>query len=345
MSNHLFLKRLALGLLSLCLLLPCLLVAQTTTRATKQVTPTKHPFLWRIEGNGNQTFDVKSWLYGTMHLGDERLVTLPDSVEDARESADALYCELDMDQMQKQLQKVTRKMVLPRGQTLKDRLPPELYDRLSDYVAARGSRMMVIQRMQVWAVSINLAMMDAVKEKMTKSLDQLLYKDAKADDKEVGGLETMDEQLGAMTDMPEEDHIKLLEQLLDYMEDSAAKGISPLRKMQETYLAGDAQKLWTLANEAMGKDKELAKRFLKPMLTDRNVRMADRMAKMMQDHPNKSYFFAVGAMHYPSRNGILVLLRRKGYRIKRIDPPRKVNADSRPSTRKQQGRKLERVGR
>ncbi len=344
MSNHLFLKRLALGLLSLCLLLPCLLVAQTTTRATKQVTPTKHPFLWRIEGKGTQTLNVKSWLYGTMHLGDERLVTLPDSVEDARESVDALYCELDMDKMQKQQTKMLLKMLLPRGQTLKDRLSPELYDRLSDYVAERGSDIRGFRRMQVWAMSVNLAVLDAAKEKMTQSLDVLIYKDAKSDGKEVGGLETMDEQLGVLSGMPEKDHIKLLEKSLDYMEEQAAKGISPLRKMQETYLVGDGQKLWALANEAMGED-EVSKRFMKAMLTDRNVRMADRMEKKMQDHPDKSYFFAIGAMHYPGRNGILDLLRRKGYRIKRIDPPRKVNADSRPSTRKQQGRKLERVGR
>ena len=332
MSNSPFLKRLALGLLSVCLLLPCLLTAQTT-RATEQITPTKHPFLWRIEGKGDQTFNVKSWLYGTMHLGDERLVALPEAVEDALEAADALYCELDMDRMQKQLRKLMSKMVLPRGQTLKDRLSAELYDRLSDYVAERGSSMVMFKRMQVWAVSVNLAVIEAAKQKMTKSLDMMLYKDAKAEDKEVGGLETMDEQLGAMADMPEEDHIKMLEMSLDYMEKLTAKGISPLRRMQKIYLAGDGDKLWELAKEAMGADKELMNRFLKLMLTDRNVRMADRLAKMIQDNPEKCYFFAVGAMHYPGRDGMLDVLRRKGYRITRINPPRKVKADSRQGSR------------
>ncbi len=357
MSIHPILKRLILGLRSLSrllpglllpwlllpwLLLPSLLSAQATTQATRQITPTKHPFLWRIEGKGNQTLNVKSWLYGTMHLGDERLVTLPDSVEVARESVDALYCELDMDQIQKQAGKMMLKMRLPRGQTLRDQLTPELYERLSDYVTERGSNMLMFRRMRVWAVSVNLAVIEAAKQKMTQSLDVLIYKDAKSDDKEVGGLETMAEQLDALSDMSEKDHIKLLMKSLDYMEEQAAKGISPLRKMQKTYLAGDAQKLWALANEVMGED-EVSKRFMKAMLTDRNVRMADRMEKKMEDHPDKSYFFAIGAMHYPGRNGILDLLRRKGFRIKRINPPSKVNADSRPSTRKQRGRKLERV--
>jgi len=338
MSISPFLKRLARGLVPLCLLLG--LPAQ----ATKQVSGTKHPFLWRIDGKGEQTFKVKSWLFGTMHLGDERLVTLPASVDDARESSDALYCELEMDQMMKQQRKLMRKMLLPKGQTLKDRLPEKLYQRLSDYVVDHGSSMRAFRRMQVWAMNLNLALLDAMQEKMTKSLDMMIYKDAKADDKEVGGLETMDEQLAALADLPEEDHIKMLTESLEYMEKLAAKGVSPLRKMLEVYLTGDEAKLMAVANEAMG-DKELRKRFMKPMLDDRNVRMADRMAKMMKEHPQKSYFFAAGALHYPGKMGIVELLRRKGYRIQRIDAPKKVRTDSRPSSRKQAGRKLEKVGR
>ncbi len=352
MSITPFLRRLAQSLVPLCLfflpatLLPAtFLPAQATTQATRQVIGTEHPFLWRIDGKGEQTVGVKSWLFGTMHLGDERLMTLSDSVENALESVDALYCELEMDQMQKQQQKLVRKMLLPRGQTLRDHLPEKLYQQLSDYLADRGSGMRTFKRMQVWAVNLNLALIDAMKEKMTKSLDVMIYKDAKADDKEVGGLETMDEQLAAMAGMPEQDHIRMLSQSLDYMEKLAAKGVSPLRKMLEVYLSGDADRLMATATEAMGGDKELMQRFMKSMLFDRNVGMADRMAKMMTEHPQKSYFFAVGALHYPGKNGIVELLRRKGYRIQRIGAPKKARTDSRPSIPKQAGRKLEKVGR
>ena len=31
--------------------------------------------------------------------------------------------------------------------------------------------------------------------------------------------------------------------------------------------------------------------------------------------------FAVGALHFPRKDGILALLRKKGYRITRIQPP------------------------
>ena len=43
--------------------------------ATSQAT--KHPFLWRIDSLNGKPLAAKCWLYGTMHLGDRRLVTLP----------------------------------------------------------------------------------------------------------------------------------------------------------------------------------------------------------------------------------------------------------------------------
>ncbi|MHC4079447.1 MAG: TraB/GumN family protein, partial [Planctomycetota bacterium] len=306
---------------------------QPTTQptVTTQPTATKHPFLWRIESKGDQTFAVKSWLYGTMHTGDKRLVTLPDSVKHAWQSADAVYCEVKLDRSQKQREQTARRMLLPGGQTLRDRLPRYLYQRVSDYVRDHGFSMRAFDRVQVWAVSPHLDYIDCLQEKLTHRLDLMLYKDAKAAGKEVGGLETKDEQLGVRADTPEKDHIELLSHSLDYREKLATKGVSPTRRLLEAYLAGDEAGIMAQVHEAFGSSKDLLERFLKPSI-ERNVRMADRVARMMTKHPQRSYFFAVGALHCFGKDSVVELLRRKGYRITRIDPPKKVKADSRPSS-------------
>ncbi|MHC4514832.1 MAG: TraB/GumN family protein [Planctomycetota bacterium] len=313
--------------------LPALQTTQPTTQptVTTQPTATKHPFLWRIESKGDQTFAVKSWLYGTMHTGDKRLVTLPDSVKHAWQSADAVYCEVKLDRSQKQREQTARRMLLPGGQTLRDRLPRYLYQRVSDYVRDHGFSMRAFDRMQVWAVSMYLDQIDSIRAKMTYHLDLMLYLDAKAAGKEVGGLETKDEQLGVQADIPEKDHIELLSHSLDYKEKLAAKGVSPTRRLLEAYLAGDEARILAQLQEAHGKNKELGERFLKPSV-ERDVRMADRMARMMTKHPRKSYFFAVGALHCFGKDSVAELLRRRGYRITRIDPPRKAKVDSRPTS-------------
>ena len=64
------------------------LIAQTT----------RHPktLLWRISGNGLQS---PSYLFGTMHLNDERLFHFTDSVYKAIEKCDGLAIEINPDEL------------------------------------------------------------------------------------------------------------------------------------------------------------------------------------------------------------------------------------------------------
>ena len=53
-------------------------------------------------------------------------------------------------------------------------------------------------------------------------------------------------------------------------------------------------------------------------LTDRNQRMADRVLARLQENPEKTHFFAIGAMHFDGDDGILALLEEADYPAKRI---------------------------
>jgi uncharacterized protein len=61
--------------------------------------------------------------------------------------------------------------------------------------------------------------------------------------------------------------------------------------------------------EFMDKDSQDA------MLDNRNKNWVLKMPKMMQE---KSNFFAVGAAHLGSENGVIKLLRKQGYTVKAI---------------------------
>ena len=304
---------------------------------------TDYPFLWRIDGQGSRDFKVKSWLYGTMHLGDKRLVNLCQAVNDARESADALYCELDMVELNRNQLKMTKRMLLPKGQQLQDQLPPKLYSRLAMYLNRHGSSITRFKKMRVWAVNLNLATLDVVKLGYTHSLDQMIYKEARNDGLEVGGLETMDEQMHALAGGSKSDNLRSLKQALDIAEEYDSEGRSPLSEMLEAYLSGEMEQLVAKLKESEERDPELSRRVMKPLLDDRNVRMADRMAEKMAKHPDKSYFFAVGAMHYPGEMGVLKLMRDKGYRITRVNPPSQLGITAKVKALEERVEKLTRV--
>src|SRR5215510_15315077 len=53
--------------------------------------PTQKPLLWRIEG------PVPSYLYGTIHIPDQRVLALPEVVMRAMAASDAVYTEVQLD--------------------------------------------------------------------------------------------------------------------------------------------------------------------------------------------------------------------------------------------------------
>ena len=286
---------------------------------------TKHPFLWKIEGPG---VEKACWLYGTMHLGDDRLLAIPKVVDDAMANADALYCELAMDEMMKNQVKMTKMMLLPKGQKLSTILPADLYEKLDKRLRKLGASAGRFDNFQIWALNLTMAQFEAAKAGMLKSLDQTIYATAKSDGLEVGGLETFDEQMAAVSAASQADQIAGLRDSLAYMDKLEESGKTSMGILLEAYLTGSEHRILSVVEETMGPDEELNERLMKPMLEERNGRMADRIAKKLtgQGKP-RSFFFAVGAMHNIGKGSVVELLRKKGYTLSRVAAPRPTDAE------------------
>ena len=93
-------------------LIPCLLAGLlgfASTSVAQDVKPTEKPWLWIVEG------EKPSFLYGTIHVPDDRVLALPEVVEEAIGLSDGLLCELKMDpqsQMQQQMAMMGKAMMI-----------------------------------------------------------------------------------------------------------------------------------------------------------------------------------------------------------------------------------------
>jgi hypothetical protein len=56
----------------------------------------------------------------------------------------------------------------------------------------------------------------------------------------------------------------------------------------------------------------MSDKFYNAVVTERNLRMADRIAGYIQQQP---VFVAIGALHLPKQGGVIELLRQKGYTV------------------------------
>jgi len=274
------------------------------------------PLLWRIEAQ--QPGGKPSYLFGTIHYPDDRVLKLPGAVTDAIDEADTVVTEVPMDsatQMQ-----MAMKSMLPGGKTLQDVLPEDLYARLSKLFEAKGLPMMAIKRFKIWAVAVQVALVDHLMELASKTpLDMHLYNLGKERGKELGGLETIEEQLAVFDSLTQEEQVEMLRQALEEREKNLEKGKDLLEMMVKMYLAGNADLLMERMMEEYDPENPLDSKLIKKLFTDRNHVMAERIAARIRETPGKSCFFAIGTGHLPGDDGVLALLQKAGFGVTRVD--------------------------
>ncbi len=278
--------------------------------AVEPPSPTRRPYLWLVES------DPPAFLFGTIHVPDERVLALPDVVIAALEAADVIYTEIPMDQAT-QTAAATR-MMRSDGSTLKEELAPELYARCGAYVSARGLSLEMFGTFKTYAIATQLVMLDYLPKLMAgaQPLDAMLASEATERGQDTDAIETVDEQIAVFEALTVPEQALLLEQTLDYLE--AEGEISALEKLVRLYLHGDVDVLGTYMNEYMMEHGELATKLEKLLLTDRNHLMAERIDALLDEDGDTVRFFAIGAGHYAGETGLTRLLAGKGYKIRRL---------------------------
>jgi uncharacterized protein YbaP (TraB family) len=154
------------------------------------------------------------------------------------------------------------------------------------------------------------------KAKGAPFLDMKLAVDAQAAGKQVKGVETMQEQIEAMASLPMDFHVRSLVGAVRYPQYTA----DMMETTLQLYLHGEIGLVFaTGAYFAPEKDasdfKDMAL-FEEKLITIRNHHMADRADPMLAEG---NVFMAVGALHLIGDQGVVELLRQKGYKATPID--------------------------
>ena len=293
------------------------------TSAT-QVRPTEKPFLWRIDG------PVPSYLYGTVHVPDRRVLELPDVVRRAMDASDVFTAEIPLDAATQG--SLLGKIMLPPGQDLRKLAGEEVFARLVRAVGkvlgntappgAADVLATMLAPMKPWAVTSQIELLEFLPDITAgrQPLDAMLYSMADEARKELGALETVDEQVAVFEGFSNEEQVQMLVEALDELEKPRPGGMSPTQQLVELYLAGDLNQLAAEANKQGSGNQALNKKILSRVVDDRNTKMAVKIAELCAKNTARSYFFAVGALHYAGEMGILSQLTKKGFKVTRLGP-------------------------
>ncbi len=292
------------------LVVPVVLLA---THFTACAAETPKPFLWRIEGGSKP-----SYIFGTIHLSGKDVTTLSPATQKAVDSADALYTEISMD-MATQMKATT---LLMGDESLAKVLPKDLYERAEAELKRINPELNLqpFDRIKIWGLAVTIALIEEqLKNPGALPLDAVLYTTAQRAGKQVGGIETMEEQLGLFEHLSKDEQIAMLRGTLDDIERARKEGRNPLDEMRKAYVSGDLPTLDKTLNEWMtGFDPKLLARFMDALITKRNHLMANRIGEKLKAAPGKSQFFAIGAAHLMGEEGVLKLLEKQGLKVTRV---------------------------
>lgn len=252
-----------------------------------------------------------SYIFGTMHSNDARILHLPGPVMQAFLGAGTAIFETSLTEAETDRSRA--QVLLGPGESLKARIGEERFAKLLFIAAKHGIDAASLDRLKIWAAAaiISQPPADARPGRSFTLLDKELEKSARLSGKRVLGLETNEEQFAVFDAMPVPVQIEYLDQALNEF----PRLDEEIETLTSYYLSGNTG--WIICDLEQtleGASPELGRIMTDELIVMRNHRMVERMLFELE---NGNAFVGIGALHLPGTEGVLFLLERHGYSIER----------------------------
>ncbi len=244
---------------------------------------------------------VSHYIFGTLHLSTDAAYAHALKARNYMMQTSAYIAEMDLSSDKSPLAKY---MMLPEGEKNSDHWGEKKFNKYK-HISKK-------------AFGINLAEMDVmipfyiqnriteavVHNKYHQPLDYYLWLEATMLEKELLGLETLEEQIQILNQIPLDYQYKMLQ--------NTFKNTKSFRKnilrIETLYRKSQTDELFRTTKKTIG-------RIRKMMLYDRNIIMAERIDSLCQ---SQSIFVSVGAAHLSGNKGVIALLSRQGYKFQAV---------------------------
>ena len=264
--------------------------------------------VWAVRGSHNVLY-----LAGSIHMLPADDAALPAGFARAYGDSSKLVMELDLGKFDpmEALAWMMDHGTLPAGTTLRGVLGEQRYGRVSVAAATFGMPMAGLDSLAPWVVGIQITDLAYEHEGFDseQGVEEQLVRRAQADRKPTAGLETLPEELGSLSSLSSADQVRMLDQTIDDLKDLK----SEMRGVTSAWRSGDAPRLAALLSSEYGTFPSL----YKPLVTDRNRRWLPQVEELLRSNDNS--LVVVGALHLVGTDGLLELLRGKGYTITQLN--------------------------
>ena len=268
--------------------------------------PFQHGVLYRVERDGRPA----SFVFGTLHSNDPRVTVLPPAVEAALGGSRRLAIEIMLSDAE--LPQFFEAAQYDDGRRLGDHFDAATKSRIRAALGSAAPAEAVFERLKPWAVLLMLAQPRSADAAPT--LDANLVDAAHRRRMTIIGLELPQEQVAALDSIPVASQVALVRWTLDHQGSLTSYNKDTIA----AWLKRDLKRLHELARAPGGPDPAMAPHFValtRHVVENRSQLMAHRLFLPLRDG---GVFVAVGALHLYGSQGLLALLVRQGYRVRRL---------------------------
>lgn len=273
--------------------------------------------LWKVEKDGKPA----SYLFGTVHLTDERVTNLSPAVKNAINDSKTIALEVsDISQAATStvIARSAPLVMFTDGRRLDGLLSSSEYDTVKQIVGRSGMPVDLAALFKPWIVTMILSVSDCERAKVQagdRVLDMKIAELGKKRGMEVVGLETISDQLESMAAVPEQQQLDMLRSSLKY----ADRTNDMMETLVQLYLSrkiSAALPFQIALAKQSGIGDEAFAGFQQKLLYERNEKMRTVVEPLLD---KGGVFVAIGALHLPGDRGMVELLRQSGYTVTPIE--------------------------
>ncbi len=253
------------------------------------------------------------YLFGTLHVGKPDFFPLDARTNSAFAASSVVYLELNL--ADATLAKTATELAAyPEGSSLERALPAALMSRVDAALQRYKIPREAAVRMKPWMLGQTFLLLQASQDGYNPAFatEIHLLGLAAAQGKEVRGLETLAEQFAVFDQLPESGQQRFLADILDALDDARLK--QDLDSLVGAWANGDAHALEEELARERAEGTAFARDVLPRLVDDRNETMARKIAAIATS--GEQAFVAVGALHLVGPNGIVALLRARGFSVR-----------------------------
>jgi hypothetical protein len=260
--------------------------------------------LWKIEGNGLKT---ASYLFGTIHLICEHDVVMSKATRRAFAQSKQLAMEIDMGKVDENLMSLLDKGAMMRGDTTLEMLldTADMALVTNFFRDSLGTPFMPPMN-RIKPTFLSTMLLQGEQDCEQTSYEEEFVALARRQKKPTLGIETVEEQLALFDYLTYKQQAEMLVNELKSSINASSQDNNSMQRVTELYKQGKITELLELLRS------EEAENFEEILLNKRNRAWIPILERIIQ---KKSTFIAVGAGHLAGMQGVINLLRKRGYAL------------------------------